>query len=204
MARVSAVTAACDIVRTVLEIARFQGRAISEAFGAAEWMKISTSIRIGNISSVGTVALVLRGLWGLSVDVLFYFGFIVNLASLVLSRRCECLGPRSGLSRKHPTILPITGKMQNCCGPQSGCVGLVVQAADRRGVAAGACGSRWECSEWVRRRRRGCLSGPICIEPHDQHPRNLDPWISLPRHPRPNFTESRVRSRALARPDQSE
>ena len=66
-------------------------------------------------------------------------------------------------------------------------------------MTAGACGGRWECSEWVRGRRRGCLSGPICIDPHDQHPRNLDPWISLPRHPRPNFTEIRVRSRALAR-----
>ena len=42
-------------------------------------------------------------------------------------------------------------------------------------------------------------AGLICIEPHDQHPRNLDLSKSLPRHPRPNFTESRVGRRALAR-----
>ena len=43
-------------------------------------------------------------------------------------------------------------------------------------------------------------AGLIWIEPHDQHPRNADLSKSLPRHPRRNFTESRVRSRALARP----
>ena len=42
----------------------------------------------------------------------------------------------------------------------------------------------------------GCLRGAICIEPHDQHPRNLELSKSYPRHPRLNFTESRVRSGA--------
>ena len=46
-------------------------------------------------------------------------------------------------------------------------------------------------------------AGLIWIEPDDQHPRNLDLSKSLPRHPRPNFTESRVGRRALARPPTS-
>ena len=75
----------------------------------------------------------------------------------------------------------------------------VVQAPGRRGVAAGAAGEptgvlRVAASVWV-----SVSAGLIWIEPHDQHPRDLDLSKSLPRHPRRNFTESRVGRRALAR-----
>ena len=57
-------------------------------------MKVSTSIRIGNIPALGTVELVPRGLWGLSENVLFLFGFMLSLPRFVLGGRRQCLPRR--------------------------------------------------------------------------------------------------------------
>ena len=95
-------------------------------------MKVSTSIRIGNIPALGTVALVPRGLWGLSENVLFLFGFMLSLARFVLGGRRQCLGLRSIRSRGNPRILLNPGKIETCSGgSRGGCGGWCSRLRDR-------------------------------------------------------------------------
>ena len=87
-----------------------KARAISEAFGSGGWIKISSRINFRDKGAAGTVALVPRGLCGLSEIYFFYFAFILNLTRFVLGGTRQCLGLRTCRSRGNPrTVLNPNG-----------------------------------------------------------------------------------------------
>ena len=145
-----------------------------------------------DFETVGTVALVPRGLCGLSEMYFFYFAFILSLTRFVLGGTQQCLGLRLSRTRGNPSIVLNPAENGNSRGWLSGCVRWPLQAAGRRGVAAGAAVGQREYSEWQPAGGCGGLEESIWIEPDDHNPAKSDVAISLPRHPRPNFTESRV------------
>ena len=112
-------------------------------------MKISTRINFGDKVAAGTVALVPRGLCGLSEIYFFYFGFISTLTRFALGGTRECLGLRRIRSRGNPSIVLNPSENGNLRGWFPGCVRWVVQAAGRRGLAASAAVGHRECSEWL-------------------------------------------------------
>ena len=137
---------------------------------------------------MGTVVLVPGGLCGLSEMYFSHFLFIVILELFVVSFwwRVPTANPlvisessraRENSNLARPRVRVRGGGAQGVCAAGGGCVRV-------RGATGERCGPG------------GCLRGTICIDPHDQHPRNLELSKSYPRHPRLNFTESRVRSGA--------
>ena len=138
---------------------------------------------------MGAVVLVPGGLCGLSEMYFSHFLFIVILGLFVVSfwwrvRMANPLGiVESSRSRGKPSL----------ARPGIRVRGGGAQACARPAVAAWACGGPPEgVVAAALGGPGGCLRGAICIEPHDQHPRNLELSKSYPRHPRLNFTESRV------------
>ena len=101
-------------------------------------MKISTRINFGDKVAAGTVALVPRGLCGLSEIYFFSFAEILNLTRFVLCGTRQCLGLRLCRWRGNPRIVLNPNANRNSRGWLPGCVRGVVQAAGRRGKAAGA------------------------------------------------------------------
>ena len=150
---------------------------------------------------MGTVVLVLGGLRGLSEMYFFSFGFVLILGLLGLSfswRVQSTLVLELSQSTADHGIQPSTGKNSNLARPAIRRAAVAWLKIGRRCAAVAGPGGVLGGSG-VRCGVRACVSGAICIEPDDQHPRNLDLSKSYPRHPRLNFTESRVSRRALAR-----
>ena len=69
-------------------------------------MEISTRINFMDFETVGTVALVPRGLCGLSEMYFFYFAFILSLARFVLGGTRQCLGLRSSRPKRSARFTP--------------------------------------------------------------------------------------------------
>jgi hypothetical protein len=115
--------------------------------------------------------------------------FGTDCAELLVAR-VHCL---SSGSAQESGFLPSTGEKKSNLA-QRWCTGGCAAAGGSVRVP-GATGGRWGSYNGPGR----VSTGLICIEPPDQHPRNLDLSKSYPRHPGRNFTESRVRRRALSR-----
>ena len=79
----------------------------------------------------------------------FYFGFMLSLARCVLGAIRQCLGLRSTRSRGNPRIVLNPNDNRNSRGWLPGCVRGVLQAAGRRGVAAGAALGHRESPAWL-------------------------------------------------------
>ena len=143
---------------------------------------------------MGTVVLVPGGLCGLSEMYFSHFLFIVILELFVVSFWWR-------VPTANPLVISESSRAReksNLARPRIRVRGGGAQASARPAVAACACGGPPESvvAAATLGGPGGCLRGAICIEPHDQHPRNLELSKSYPRHPRLNFTESRVRSGA--------
>jgi hypothetical protein len=115
--------------------------------------------------------------------------FGTDCAELLVAR-VHCL---SSGSAQESGFLPSTGEQKSHLA-QRWCTGGCAAAGGSVRVP-GATGGRWGSYNGPGR----VSTGLICIEPPDQQPRNLDLSKSYPRHPGRNFTESRVRRRALSR-----
>ena len=98
---------------------------------------------------MGTVALVPRGLCGLSEMYFFSFAEILNLTRFVLCGTRQRLGLRLCRWRGNPRIVLNPNDNRDSRGWQPGCVRGVVQAAGRQWVAAGAVLGHRESPAWL-------------------------------------------------------